>query len=308
MKILKKKGFWNKIIVLLIILIFTNIIFPSNTAQAEVGGELLKPVNALVLKIGDGIIDLIHKVIFDSSTALLEYDTHTWDILVIIGAIAVGIAVAALVAVAAPVVLGALGSIATALGVTSLTVTSTIAIGTIVKIGVGATVIAGMYMSYSWFGEQAVFPIYEISPQEIFEGKIDLLNVNFFSNVQKNNQESNEEPDIFKMREQIAKQSNYEVDSVSKDSITVAKEITSALKEFGYTGEDIVLGFNEQTNIITDVWTDGEGISHFAEVSGYVASSGGMDTGDVTLTIYRNFIKFSTARRNNNKSTKTSNC
>lgn len=189
MKFFTKKGFWNKLIIVLLVFIIFSAIVPTHAVQAsyEVGGELLKPVVQLVLKIFDGIVDMIHKVIFGQETALLEYDTTKtiWEILAVVGAIVLGILAAVAVAYFAPVALGALAKVATSLGVT-LGIGSTVAIGTIIKIGLGTTLVAGMYMHSAWYGDVAVLPIYQISPQEIFEGKIGILNANFFSDTNTN--------------------------------------------------------------------------------------------------------------------------
>ena len=183
MRNLTKKGFLNKLIIVFLVIIVFNAVIPMNKSQATVGGVLLKPVNSLVLKLADGVVDLIHKVIFGSSTALLEYDiNNNWKILVVVGAVIIGILVAVAVATIMPIAAASLGSFAEAFGLSTVAslITTKVAIGTILKIGTGAA-IAAMYLGTSWFGDTAVFPLYKISPQEIFEGKIEFLNANFFN-------------------------------------------------------------------------------------------------------------------------------
>lgn len=243
MRNLTKKGFLNKLIIVFLVIIVFNAVIPMNKSQASnytVGGVLLKPINSLVLKLADGVVDLIHKVIFGSSTALLEYDINdNWKILVIVGAVLIGIAAAVIVAIAAPAVAGVLASFATkigAAGVASL-ITSKVAIGTILKLGVGAA-IAAMYVGTAWFGDTAVFPIYKISPQEIFEGKIEFLNANFFNSSSSDN--TNEEEN------EIGQLSNLQlVDGYSSDPVVwygdeseanVTANIVSKMGEYGYTG------------------------------------------------------------------------
>ena len=66
MKNLTKKGFLNKLIIVFLVIIVFNAAIPMNKSQAtdyKVGGVLLKPINQLVLKVADGVVDLIHKVL-----------------------------------------------------------------------------------------------------------------------------------------------------------------------------------------------------------------------------------------------------
>ena len=185
MKFLTKKGFWNKLIIVFLILIIFNILIPNHKVQAdyEVGGALLKPVNALVLKIADGVVDMIHKVIFGTSTALLEYDT-TGDVLKMI-CILVGIALVILAGIATGwIALHAVtivASLANALGAAVGIASGLGVVGVVVKCAAAGATIAGMYLASSWYGQVAVFPMYQISPQEIFENKIGILNPNFFA-------------------------------------------------------------------------------------------------------------------------------
>ena len=243
MRNLTKKGFLNKLIIVFLVIIVFNAVIPMNKSQASnytVGGVLLKPINSLVLKLADGVVDFIHKVIFGSSTALLEYDiNNNWKILVIVGAVIIGILVAVAVATIMPIAAASLGSFAEAFGLSTVAslITTKVAIGTILKIGTGAA-IAAMYLGTSWFGDTAVFPLYKISPQEIFEGKIEFLNANFFNSSSSDNTNVEEN--------EIGQLSNLQlVDGYSSDPVVwygdeneanITANIVSKMGEYGYTG------------------------------------------------------------------------
>lgn len=192
MRNLTKKGFLNKLIIVFLVIIVFNAVIPMNKSQAfgsthVVGGALLKPINQFVLKVADGVLDLVHKVMFGSSTSLLEYDINSnWKVLVILAAVAISIAVALIAVMAAPAIVAGIGAVAEAIGMGALSVSTVGAIATIIKIGVGTTAFAAMYINVNWFGDVAVLPIYKISPQEIFRGEIGILNSNFFRTEEEN--------------------------------------------------------------------------------------------------------------------------
>ena len=258
MKILKKKGFCNKLIIVLLAIIIVNMLIPMHEVKAsdyDVGGVLLQPIVSLVLKIGDGIVDLIHKVIYGTSTALLEYNVADgwWKILIIIGVAVVTILITVfLVTVALPAMTGVLSGIAAKLAIPGaaalINAGASAAVGTIVKLTLGAGVIAGMYIACNWYGDVVVLPIYQISPQEIFAGEVEFLNANFFTTEIQEEEEEEviEEPEITvdSQRTNIQTVDTYYTRDViyygSKPD-EAERIINEKLRNNGYTGEEIKL-------------------------------------------------------------------
>ena len=307
MRNLTKKGFLNKLIIVFLVIIVFNAIVPSNVVHAyDVGGALLKPVNSFVLKIADGIVDLIHKVIFGSSTALLEYDTTTtiWTILAIIGVVVIAaIAALAAVAVLVPAAVGAFGSVATALGFSGAAAltssVATVAIGTIVNVTVGAATIAGIYCWADSFGDLVTLPVYQISPQEIFEGKIEILNPNFFSDSAKKN-ESSSDTDASKITSDVnnsnrkrtyinAEETMEAIDGQYANKIgNFNTKINELLKNKGYTGNTITFKVGDIVS-----WNSTDDNKDYVAVGtkseGAQSSDGAIDSGvsKYTVRIYQ---------------------
>lgn len=200
MKFFTKKGIVNKLILVLLVLIVFNAIIPTNQVCAasdeSMGGALLKPIADLLLALGDGVLNVIHKVFYGMSEAALKISLNR-TILEWMITIAVGVAVAILVAVVATFVLSTvvpaiLGGIATAVAGASTAIATGIstaaanftaaAAGTVVVVSVTSGVAAGAYVNSNWYGDEAVLPLYQISAEEIFQGDVPILDVNFFSN------------------------------------------------------------------------------------------------------------------------------
>ena len=187
MKIFTKRGIIGKLIIVISILIIFSCLIPSNKVYAaDLGGALLRPVMDLILTIADGIFDVIQKALFDSPS-LIVLDLSK-GILATIFPVVVGVIIAVVVAataialgVALPTIVSAL---VTKIGVDVSAGLSGAAIGMIVITAVGEGAIAGLaggaFFSRTFFGDQAVLPLYRISPEEIFAGDIPMLDVNFF--------------------------------------------------------------------------------------------------------------------------------
>ena len=198
MKIFTNKGIIGKLVIVISILIIFSCLIPSNKVYAtDLGGVLLRPVMDLILTIADGIFDVIQKALFDSpSLIVLDLSKSGWSVLATIG---VGVIIAVAVAAAAIALGVTLPTIVSALvakiGIDVSASLSGAAIGMIVitAVGEGATagLAGGAFFSRTFFGDQAVLPLYRISPEEIFAGDIPMLNVNFFGE-DKTNTSNNE--------------------------------------------------------------------------------------------------------------------
>ena len=186
------KGILKKLIVVLIAITLFNAIIPPKVAYADekdvvtsVGGTLLSPVASLMIGLGDAVMNLIHDLIYnmDTSLILISKDNKAWGIFWTVVATVVAIVVIAVLAYytagAALTLLAKLGIVAAGAAIPAS------AIGTIMTVSLIGGAIAGTLTAEAWFGNNIVFPIYQVTPEEIFKGEVGMLDVNFFKKEEK---------------------------------------------------------------------------------------------------------------------------
>ena len=170
MKLFTKKGMILKIAIILVIVILFNFSAPTISYGADViGGTLLEPIVDLLLAIGDGAINIIQKLLFNIDYSLVKIavpEAGFWENF--------GTAVGAVLGVAAVV------AITIVTGGTALAAI----IPAMVVGGVGAY--AGHEIAVEALPQSFYLPIYAISPEEIFQNRIGLLDTNFFNPNQYN--------------------------------------------------------------------------------------------------------------------------
>ena len=169
MEIFKKKSIVLKIVIAVVFVILFNFCSPTVSLGADglleqIGGTLLSPIVDLLLAIGDGTINLIQSILFgidNSLTKVAVPEAGFWET----------------VAMWAGAILG----IAFIVGVTILTGgTALAAIIPGIAFGVGGAYV-GHEIAENALPQTFYLPIYVISPEEIFQNKIGLLDVNFFN-------------------------------------------------------------------------------------------------------------------------------
>lgn len=169
MEIFKKKSIVLKIVIAVVFVILFNFCSPTVSLGADglleqIGGTLLSPIVDLLLAIGDGAINLIQSILFgidNSLTKVAVPEAGFWET----------------VAMWAGAILG----IAFIVGVTILTGgTALAAIIPGIAFGVGGAYV-GHEIAENALPQTFYLPIYVISPEEIFQNKIGLLDVNFFN-------------------------------------------------------------------------------------------------------------------------------
>ncbi len=178
MKVFQNKNLFKKLIIMfLFITIFSFCLPKSVRADDGVGGLLLKPVIDLLLGVGDGALDVVHKVIYhqDQSVISVDMTSKWWEIF---STIAVGIIVAVVVAAA---VIATAGAVAAAVAAVAGITLSQIGIGTILLVSIGSGVAAATVYNSNVLPDDLKLPIYMISPEEIFSNKILLFDVDFFN-------------------------------------------------------------------------------------------------------------------------------
>ena len=197
MKFFTNKSIWSKIIIVLIFVLLFEFVVTKPTLGAEVsetivegGGTLLKPVMSLVVTIGDGLMTVMQEVIMGNilTIAPVDVEANIWEILgqVITAAVAV-LACVAMIAGAIASGGGVVLIIAT-IAKSILTLGAGVAIGTFVVPAVTEGMASGTMsnISASVFPDTVkipatlYMPMFNYSPEAIFEGKILLFNVDFF--------------------------------------------------------------------------------------------------------------------------------
>lgn len=196
MKFFTNKSIWSKIIIVLIFILVFEFIVAKPTLGADVtdvivegGGKLLTPVMSLVATIGDAIIGIAQDAIMGTNTSIYPVDVEAsfWEILgkILVVAVAVVAAIATVVAAVASGVgvVALIGTIGSALAKAA----ATVVIGTVVvDIATSSSSAPISQVSASVFSEDVkvpatlYLPVFNYSPEEIFQGKILLFNVDFF--------------------------------------------------------------------------------------------------------------------------------
>ena len=206
-------------------------------------------------------------------------------VIVAVAVFGIGIAGAAILsalgtAVSGTAAAGAIGLKATlaALGpfvIGSMMVTS-------VATGAKTGLVAGFFVNRNLFGDEEVFPLYRISPEEIFEGKIPMLNVNFFEN------EANDTVDT---DNSITDFHEAESNTFNEETMNSAvSQVNTYLGNKGYskTIEDtLTLEAEADYDITTDKW-EKDNVTYYATVKGTVSTSGGITVGSITVVLYTN--------------------
>lgn len=182
MKFFTEKRTIHKIIIAVVFVILFNFVSPNISFASEavgtVGGILFEPIKDLLLVIADGIMQVLQGILFGMDTSFVNIQWQ--DETIIEGftgnlASMVGTTIGVLVAFAGV-------GLAPFTGGVSLTA---VAAGVkIAAIGLGTGIIAGKavtYLTSKALPEKMRLPMFVISPEEIFQNKIALLDVNFFN-------------------------------------------------------------------------------------------------------------------------------
>lgn len=156
-----EKGIVQKIIVVLIFLVVFNFVYPyvpayGADALESVGGVLLEPLINLITSLGEGIIWVIQSMLLGLPASNIHIQkeglTAFWAGLAAGAAVVVGL-------VLSPLTLGA---------------SAVAAAGVVTAVGVG--LITSKMLPDDWY-----FPVYKISPQEIFADQVPALHINFIN-------------------------------------------------------------------------------------------------------------------------------
>lgn len=150
MEIFTNKSLVLKIVIALVIVILFNFCAPT-LSQASIGGTLLEPIVSLLIAIGDGAMLVIQSILFGLNYSVIKItDSPPGNVFASLGDAGLHI-----VDFGAGLVDGLLGLVGIDTNISGVT--------------------------ESWLPNEFYLPIYVVSPEEIFQNKIGLLDVNFFN-------------------------------------------------------------------------------------------------------------------------------
>lgn len=153
-------------------------------SPALTGGKLLTPIFDFLMSIGDAIMGILQKQIMGTSAVItIDSSANLFKMIAgIIGAIiAVGLVILLTGGIAAFVagIGGAIGGFLTAAGTSGIV--SVVLTAAMLGAGFKGYNIATSIFSAALLPDITVFPTYSISPEEIFEGRLLIFDVNFFN-------------------------------------------------------------------------------------------------------------------------------
>lgn len=267
MKTLKKESIIQRLILVLLLLLLLRMVLPcisyasDGPTEAAQGGKLLQPVVDLLITLGDGIMDVVQKAVVGTSGHItLDIGSKGFWIKVlgvlaaILVIVVVAIATAGIGAVVAGIG-GVVGSALTAIGSSTL-VTMMITLGTGIM-ALKAYSFATDVCSGQWLPDITILPTYSVSPQEIFEGRLLLFDINFFNPKQlyiaytdKNGGEHKERADKYNENDSDNAGNNvkyyYYIDTDGRTEVRTSKqntalELSSVISKWYYSIRNIAL-------------------------------------------------------------------
>ncbi len=178
MKIYENKSIFKKIVIFLIIILISSFCFSGNVQAKDdtKGGKLLNPISDLLVFAGDGIMNVVHTVLYKQHDTTVTVDT-TRSVIKTVLTIAVGFLVAAVAAVLVVVSAGGIVAAAAAAGVTL----SAIGAGTVLMVAATSGVVAAAVFNSNAMPDVIEIPVYQISPDRIFSNDVLMFDVDFFN-------------------------------------------------------------------------------------------------------------------------------
>ena len=180
------KSLSRKLILSVLIVMVLGIILPNisnaEATEAAQGGKLLQPVVDLVVTFGDGIMDVIQKVVMGTSGHITLDIAVKKSVIKFFGFL-IGVAAFIFISFVSAGIADIVGAVAGSVsGVVLAAGTAMAQLMTIVAIagGVAAYVYSVDLMSGAFLPNITILPTYSVSPEEIFEGKLLLFDTNFF--------------------------------------------------------------------------------------------------------------------------------
>lgn len=177
MKVFENKSLFKKILIVMLFVIVASFVFSGQVrADDGIGGKLLNPIVDLLVFLGDGIMNIIHGVIYGHyETTIVVPLISTIGEIILTGLLA--IVIGALVAVA--LVLASTAVVA-ALAAKGITI-ATIGIGTVLMVSAGTGVAGAALFNSNVLPDELYLPVYQITPEKIFSNEVPVFDVDFFN-------------------------------------------------------------------------------------------------------------------------------
>lgn len=274
MKIFANNNIFKKIILSFVLLLSFSFVAPE-PVQASVGGEIMNPICDLLVGLGDGIMNIMHKAILKQDITLLRVSEGKWNIVQII------------IVAAAIIVIGvALIATGGALAGAGLVAGAKFVVGCLTVVSITGVSAGIMFHAADSFSEEIPLPFFSLTPENILSSKIPLFDVNFINPPEEGSQYHN--TGLVQQGTTALQQSIYARDDLLKDKLgidynTFMSGAKAEQKETKKTGG--IAGFLQQT-VDVDVYSK--------EVNGknYVLKSyTTFVPGQGSKTIYELYIK-----------------
>ncbi len=184
MKIFANKNIWRKIVLIFITITILTFVTPVTVQAATFGGNLMKPVVNLLVGVGDGFINVLHKVILKQQESRISIVTYegSWFLKIFLTVV--------VVVFVAGVIIG----VPYAIGAISATIAASLKVGVITLVALAGGIYSGaVFWNWADWTEQCDLPLYSITPEEIFRNEISLFDVNFFNPTTKTTTYTNSE-------------------------------------------------------------------------------------------------------------------
>lgn len=225
MKTFINKNFIIKVAIVLVIVILFNFCSPTVSLGVDLldslGGTLLEPFLQLIVALGDGMMNIIHRLVLNIDDPLITVSVPDKGVAQVIGAVLAG---------------------ATAIFVGIITG----GVGLAVLAGAGALYLSTV-MANATFPDTWYLPMYAISPEQIFQNDIPLLDINFFGTASTQD-EATAQDEYDRLQGQLDNLNNQAKDQIQSggqlDSsiATQISELESQIAEYEATqGESIAM-------------------------------------------------------------------
>ena len=226
MKTFINKNFIIKVAIVLVIVILFNFCSPTvsygvDNILSSLGGTLLEPFMQLLVTIGDGMMWAAHKFVLGIDNTLITVaipEKGIWETIGIIAAAGVGLFVGVI----------------------------TGGVGLALLAGAGALYLSNILVNAA-FPDTWYLPQYAISPEQIFQNDIPLLDINFFGTAS-TQEEATAQDEYEQLQEQLDNLNNQAKDQIQSggqlDSsiATQISELESQIAEYEATqGESIAM-------------------------------------------------------------------
>ena len=209
MKIFANNNIFKKIILSFVLLLSFSFVAPE-PVQASVGGEIMNPICDLLVGLGDGIMNIMHKAILKQDITLLRVSEGKWNIVQII-------IVAAAIIVIGVAIIATGGALAGA----GLVAGAKLVVGCLTVVSITGVSAGIMFHAADSFSEEIPLPFFSLTPENILSGKIPLFDVNFINPSEEPMPYSNSSVSLNKIGGAVVNGRGTEHDNLLKSNVGI---------------------------------------------------------------------------------------